>query len=308
MTRSPEDAFFEAIGGVIESPPISTKKEAQQVPAPPRPLSSRSLFSHPDAHPFVLDLALLKAFRLEWLNWLPDTLFVEIEKTFGGSLAEVNRLKILAAQTLHVTDVFWEKWEIFEKTVLALNGIVPRLEFIQPPDLGVLLAGVDTANSIRKEKYGEEVARYVAAVFLAEHVHYAPEPVEFAQPYITQPTYCCQDCGKCGSALPPFDGMCTSCAGHFDDDKPFNFKPDQEAIERGAGRNLTKSVIFDPGPTKERFEELNKLPADKLRATLRETVEDVQAAKLITAFDYKSYQIQQRQEQVKALRGWLESA
>src|SRR5436190_15562058 len=109
-------------------------KEAEPAPVVPseepssatRRLSSKSLFSHPDAHPVVLDFALLKTFQFDWLSWLPDTLFSEIESTFGGSIAEVNRIKILATQTLHVTDLYWEHWDIFEKTIMALNGVVPR--------------------------------------------------------------------------------------------------------------------------------------------------------------------------------------
>ncbi len=299
----PEDAFVEAL----------MEKKAEPVPtAPPessapKSLTSRSVFSHPEAHPVALDLVLLKNFELEWLQWMPDTLFSEIEKTFTTSIAEVNRLKILAAQTLHVTDAYWENWEIFEKVLWALNGQVPRAGVIQPPDLPILMSGVDIADGIRNETYGEEVARYCAAVFLHENVFYAPEPLDFCQKYITQQTYKCQDCNQTGSALPPFDGMCWSCGEHFDSEHPFKFQPDPDAVKRGVGRKIVLRDTFDPGPTKARFEELNALPADKLKASIRETVEDIQAAKLIIAIDYIKHRSQQLAEQMTSLRGWLEA-
>ncbi len=289
----------------VSPEPSSTATSSPQTPSP-KSLTSRSVFSHPDAHPVALDVVLLKNFELEWLQWLPDTLFLEIEKTFSTSIAEVNKLKILAAQTLHVTDAAWEEWEIFEKTVWALNGMVPRVDTIQPPDLPMLYAGVAIINDIRQETYGEEVSRYCAAVFLHEHVHYAPEPLDFCKQYLAQPTYKCRDCGKLGSALPPFDGVCWSCGQHFDQEHPFKFEPSAEALRLNRGRNLEMGVTFDPEPTKKRFDEFNAMEPSKLPAAIKETSEDLQAAKLITAVDFMKYRSQQLAEQLTSLRSWLE--
>lgn len=286
--------------------PETASEPAPAAPQAPRPLTSRSVFSHPEAHPLALDLVLLKNFELEWLTWLPETLFHEIEQTFTTSIAEVNKLKILAAQTLHVVDTFWEEWEIFEKSLWALNGQVPRLDTIQPPDLSMLMAGVDMANSIRQETYGEEVARYCAAVFLHENVFYAPDPLEFCQKYIEQPTYKCNDCGQVGSALPPFEGMCWSCGEHFDSEHPFKFEPSKDAVRRGLGRNLTMGKTFDSEPTQKRFQQLNAMTAEQLKTAIQETGEDIQSAKLIIAVDYTKYRSQQLAEQLTSLRGWLE--
>lgn len=306
MTERPEDIFAEGLmEKKAEAPP---PPESAPAPAPPAPksLTSRSVFSHPDAHPLALDVVLLKNFELEWLTWLPDTLFFEIEQTFSTSIAEVNKLKILAAQTLHVTDACWEEWEIFEKTVWALNGMVPRVDTIQPPDLPMLFAGVEMIHDIRQETYGEEVSRYCAAVFLYEHVHYAPSPLSFCQQYLTQPTYKCKDCGQMGSALPPFDGVCWSCGEHFDAEHPFKFEQSAESMRLGKGRNLEMGVTFDPEPTRKRFDEFNAMPPDKLAAAIRETSEDLQAAKLITAVDFMKHRQQQLAEQLTSLRSWLE--
>jgi hypothetical protein len=304
----PEDVFAQAM--------MEKKAEAAPPPAPPaapapeappaKTLTSRSVFSHPEAHPYALDLVLLKNFQMDWFTWLPDTLFHEIQQTFGGSLAEVNKLKIMAVQTLHVVDTFWEEWEIFEKTLWALNGQVPIVGSIQPPDLPVLFAGVDTANQVRKENFNEEVSRYCAAVFLHENVFYAPEPLSFCQDYLSDPFYVCGDCEKKSSALPPFDGMCSSCGGHYDSEHPFRFQPDPDAVRRGAGKNLKMDRTYNPDPIKARFDQFNAMAGDQLKAALQETMEDIQAAKLITAVDFMQFRETQLNEQLVSLRSWLE--
>lgn len=306
----PAEVFIE---GLMEDKTAALKatptpeKEKKETARTTRPPTSRSIFSHPEAHPVALDMVLLKNFELEWLTWLPDTLFHEIEHTFKTSIADVNRVKILAAQTLHVTDAFWHQWEVFEKTIWALIGIPPRLGIMQPPDLSILMAGVDIADSIRKEKYEDEIARYCAAVFMHEHVHYAPEPLDFCQLHLSSPYYICGDCHKKGPAIDLFDGLCSSCAGHYDSEHPFKFEPDHEAIKRGAGKNVKIHLTFDPEPVKKRFEELNKLSADVLSKTIRETDVDIQAAKLIIAKDYMRHKEQQLAEQLTTLRAWLEA-
>lgn len=309
MTKTAAENFYdELVGPPAEVAPPEVKEEVPSPELPGRKISPRSVFSHPDTHPYVLDLALLKNFHLDWLTWLPETLFREVEQTFQTSIAEVNKLKILATQTLHVTDMFWDQWEIFEKTIWALNGQTPRLDVFQPPDLPILFAGVDIAHSINDDHtYGEEVSRYCAAVFLNENVFYAAPPLGFCQKYISQPYYVCQECEKKGSALPPFDGLCSSCAGHFDQEHPFSFKPDPDAVKRGHGKKLSFGQAYDPEPTKKRFEQLNAMSGD-LAGSIKETVEDIQAAKLITAVDYMNHKSQQLSEQLSALRGWLEMA
>jgi hypothetical protein len=305
MSSDADLNFFE---GLVEkkaeepNPPSAPPTQ----PAPRIP-TSRSIFSHPDAHPVALDLALLKHFQLEWLQWLPDTLFHEIEQTFKTSIAEINKLKILATQTLHVVDSFWEEWEIFEKTLWALNGTVPLVRLVQPPDLPILFAGVDIASSIREEKFSEEVARYCAAVFLNENVHYAAPPLDFCQRYLSNPYYICKDCGKHGDLIEPFDGLCTSCAGHYDTEHPFSFKPDPEAINRGAGKNISIHLTYEYEHVRERFNTLNAMAPDKVASSIREVSEDIQAAKLITAVDFMEYRKKQLNDQMSTLKDWLES-
>jgi len=302
------EAFTEGLMREKTQPPVETdsteKKEPQQVLRPP---TSRSIFSHPDAHPVALDMVLLKNFQLDWLSWLPETLFKEIEMTFSTSIADINRVKILAAQTLHVTDAFWNSWEIFEKTIWSLNGMTPNVKVMQPPDLSILMSGVDIADSIRQETYGDEVSRYCAAVFMNENVHYAPKPLDFCELYVAEPYYQCNVCHKKGSALGTFDGLCSSCAQTYEGEHPFKFEPDEEAVKKGAGKDITIHVTFDPEPIKKRFEELDSMPAGKLPQAIKETDVDIHAAKLIIATDFMKFKSQQLTDQLTSLRSWLEA-
>lgn len=317
--KIPEDVFFQGLGGVLQAAPHSEDIEAEHdmidsveesedgldkvARQEARPVTKNNLFSHPEAHPFVLDMALLKAFQLDWFKWEPDTLFEEIQKTFNTSIADVNRMKILATVTLHVVDSFWEQWDVFENTILALNGVIPRIGFMQPPDIPLLMTGVDIANSIRKEEFSDEVSRYSAACFLHEHVSYTPEPLEFAQMYVTMPKYNCAHCGKKGSALPPFNGRCDSCSRKFED-HPFNFKPAEDAKDKP--EDVSYELTYDPDPTRVRFEELMALPPDKVK--IDETADDIEAARLIIATDYMNFRRRQRDKQLAQIKDWMASS
>ncbi len=297
-----EDALEKLGQDPVEPPPteeeLNTDKTQQLFF---RPVSKSNLFSHPEAHPYVLDLALIKTFRLDWFTWDPETLFQEIKLTFNTSIADINRVKIMAVMTLHITDAAWEQWEVFEKTITALNSMLPRPGYMQPCDVPSLMAGVDIMNSIRTEDFGDEVGRYTAACFMNDEISYAPEPLDFCQPFLSQPRYKCEHCGNHGSALPPFDGRCDACSAKFRDDHPFNFKAAEWAVDDPG--SVDYYLLFDFEATKKRFEELEKLPADQIK--IDETADDIEAAKLIHAVDYRDLRRQQKDRQLNDLKDWL---
>lgn len=326
-----EKQFFAGLGGQIEKeaakpepkaepeetvvsePPAEVSvPEAPAPEAPPawasegRPFSLSRVFTFADTHPAIFDLILVKTFKMEWFSWLSDTLFREIESTFRTSISETNRHKILAVRMLHVGDAAWDHWEIFEKTVNALNGIAPLEGVMQPPGVPLVMAGVDIMNQLRREEFSEEIGRYVAACFLHDHVQYAPPPCDFAQPYLSDPRYRCKDCHQEGSALPPFDGFCPSCTHKFDTEHALSFRPDPERVKKGFGQNIEYWLGLDPAPVRKRFEELDRLPPERVAGAIHDEADDIQAAKLIEAADYRKLKEHQLAEQFGALRGWLE--
>lgn len=302
MKSSPEDIFYEKLAVVAEDVP-ETSTELPPDLEEASGVTKRNLFTNPDTHPVVLDLAMIKTFNLDWLGWLTDTLMSEISRVFNTTISDVNRNKILAVKALHVTDVFWNEWEVFDKILMSLNGLPPRWDVIDIVETPQLMAGVGMANKIRKEHFSDEVARFAAACLLHDDVHYAPPPLEFCQIFVAQPKYKCLDCKNEGTMGSYFDGLCDDCVRRFDHDKPFSFKPDPDAVKEGRGSNLEYFFVNDPDPVKARLEELRRIPHDQL--DIKETSEDIQAAKLLIAEDFTKIKNEQLATQLDALNSWL---
>lgn len=259
-------------------------------------------FSFHDAHPVALTLVLMEKFGAEWLDWEPDTLKREILSTFRAtSVSEHNWQKIQAVRVLTSTVGFWSEWHIFEKIIQALNNNVPRFDISQRCTLSQLMAGVDIANTVRKETYGDEIQRYVAACALDEGVIYLPAPLDFAQGPLSEPTYVCRVCGNVDTD--DLDGRCDFCTARFTDDHPLNMKP-AKGIAPGAGEDVTHFLKHDPKPVEARFLELKEKGPEALH--LQETqTEDVQSAKLMVAYDYMQMRNRQLADQLEELKSWV---
>jgi len=145
----------------------------------------RSLLTYQGTHPLVLDLYLVQNFGPEYYEWEPETLWTEAMRVSQApNVSEVNRNKIQAVRTVHLTDTTFQRWEVFEKIIAALNGIVPRFNVMQQPDLGQLMFGVDVMSQLRGGKFSEEIARYTASCLLTDGICYAPKPIHFCNPLL----------------------------------------------------------------------------------------------------------------------------
>jgi hypothetical protein len=259
-------------------------------------------FSFHDAHPVALMLVLMEKFGTEWLEWEPDTLKREILTTFRAtSVSEHNWQKIQAMRVLTSTTGFWSEWHIFEKIIQALNNNVPRFDITQRCTLTQLMAGVDISNTLRRETYGDEIRRYVAACALDEGVVYLPEPLDFAQTVLSEPSYVCRVCGNVDTD--DLDGRCDFCTGRFLDEHPLNMKP-SEGVAVGAGTNVEKFLKYDPTLVKARFLELKDKGPEALHLQENQT-EDVQAAKLMVAYNYMQLRNRQLADQLEELKSWV---
>ena len=259
-------------------------------------------FSYHDAHPVALTMVLMEKFGADWFEWEVDTLKSEILRTFRAtSISEHNWQKIQAVRTLVSTVGFWVEWHIFEKIVQALNNNVPRFDISQRCTVAQLMAGVDIANTVRKEAYGEEIQQYVAACAVDHGVVYLPAPIDFAQSFLSQPMYRCQTCGMIDRD--DQDGRCDFCTGRFQDDHPLNMKP-APGVPADAGVKLVKFLTRDPEPVKKRFDEAVTKGIESL--VLRDDVaEDVQSAKLMVAYNYMRDRRQQLVDQLEELKSWV---
>jgi len=139
-----------------------------------------NIFRHPDAHPIVLDLILIRKYGVDWMDWEPETLTLVIERDFKSSLSEVNLSKIHATKTLHMVDTFWQRWEVFNWCTMCFNSLMPNFEVLQIPTVAQCMAAADTAQRIRQDvPYTEEVKQWLAATFFHDQIAYALEPLDF---------------------------------------------------------------------------------------------------------------------------------
>lgn len=151
-------------------------------------VTKSNIWQHPDAHPIALDLALLRRFGAEWLEWEADTLRIAIPEEFSTpSLSDLNLAKIQACRTLHLVDSFWQRWETFLWCSMSFNGEFPDFREMQVPAVGQMLIACDIAGRIREDVgWSPEVCSFVAAVFEHDGVFLALPPCDFAASYLEE--------------------------------------------------------------------------------------------------------------------------
>lgn len=161
----------------------SIKPTAQVIASPLPPLTLKNLFQHPDAHPYVLDLALLQKYGPEWLEWESETLELVIPRDFPTpGLSEVNLSKLQAVRTLHAVDSFWESWEVFVPVTVSLNAVLPDFEVMQVPTAAQCAVAVGIALLIRGEVvWSEELKTYLSVLLEHEGVFCPIPPLDFVE-------------------------------------------------------------------------------------------------------------------------------
>lgn len=164
----------------IETVDASHEIQTAGAPVLVSTVTSRNLFRHPDAHPIVLDIALLKHYGPEWMWWEPETLEINIPRDLKMDVSEVNLGKINAVKTLHLVDTFWERWEVFLWCSMAMNGVPPDFVTMQVPNVAQCLVAVDIANRIRTDvDWSLEIKRYIEQVFRFDGIFCSLPPISF---------------------------------------------------------------------------------------------------------------------------------
>lgn len=149
------------------------------------PVTSKQAFTHKDTHPLVLDLLMIGEFGPDYLGWEPETCWVEIRKTWGGSVSELNRNKIQAMRTVHVTDQPYNRWEVFDLVCAGLVGSSPRFDLIQKPSPHRAALALDVMAQVKEDVVvNPEVMKYCGAVMLDYGMVYGPGSLEPCNPII----------------------------------------------------------------------------------------------------------------------------
>ena len=142
------------------------------------------MFTVQESHPETLDTLLLKEFGPESLIWEADTLWAEIDRSFGTTVSAINKDKIRAIRVVHLNEGFWDYWHIFEKVGQALDGnrVIPEeMQLLQPYQAAFV---VDCVKALKRKKFSDEVWRYIAASLLNSGLVAAPAILKRAQPFI----------------------------------------------------------------------------------------------------------------------------
>lgn len=192
MSTEHESAFRNALSKLSAPAPdptiveetISKDHEQGTTSAPdPGGVTVGNIWRHPDAHPITLDLMLIKKYGPEWLLLEPETLQEIVPQDFKTqALSDLNLSKLQACKTLHATEGFWERWEVFTWCTMPFNGEFPDFEVMQVPTIAQALVAVDCAHRIRDDvKWSLEVEKYLEQLHLHEGILLPIAPLDFVK-------------------------------------------------------------------------------------------------------------------------------
>lgn len=147
---------------------------------PPKPTSRMNLFQHPDAHPFVLDLALMRKYGPEWLSWDMSTLEKRIQYDFKTqTISDLNVDKIQAVKTIHLVDTFWTQRLVFAPCAMALSGVHAEFRVLQAVTVTQAMIAVDITAKLRNDvQYSLEVCTYLSVVHLHDGIFVPIAPLD----------------------------------------------------------------------------------------------------------------------------------
>jgi len=141
-----------------------------------------NLFRHPEAHPLVLDMALLQRYGPDWLTWEADTIEYRIEEDERYEMSAINLSKLEAVRTMHMVDSFWEQWEVFVWCTMPMNGTFPDFDVMQVPTVFQCMNAVHTSTRIRTDvAWSSEVKEFLTQVHRHDEVLVPQNPLEFVE-------------------------------------------------------------------------------------------------------------------------------
>lgn len=160
-----------------------------------------NLFRSPDAHPLVLDLALLYKYGPEWLYWELETLQLRISQDFNTpTVSDLNMEKVQACKALHLVDTFWLQWEVFLPCAMALNGVFADFEVMTAPSVAQCMVAVDIANRIREDvTWSPEIKRFLGVIHRHDDILCVQPPLQFVEIDVEGLPL---DCGKVAEMWP----------------------------------------------------------------------------------------------------------
>jgi hypothetical protein len=129
---------------------------------------------------------LIDEFGMEFVEWDPATVFMEINREFGFEPSEGLQDRIHAASSLFASNLFHLSLETFSPVCDALSMGLSSSELFMPADLDSVLWGVTEAKLLEGDMFDEtpfshNIARYVGALLDQEGISKPPSVLAFAE-------------------------------------------------------------------------------------------------------------------------------
>jgi len=208
-----------------------------------------SLWKDQAAHPVVLTLMLLDRYGPEYLEWDPEVLRVTLQRD-ATQVSNQVFTKILAARVALMSPSPWRQWDVFHAVTRGLNGVQPNFVFLEVPEIGHMMHGVDVMHLVDPKRVTSgEVDKFVAAALKNDGNVFAPAPLDFCRKELENPQL---ECGKC-QALHRDDNdvRCISCGSTVLKKMPYEFADLKKKCEDlwSARVNLPLERAVDGLPT-----------------------------------------------------------
>ncbi len=172
-------------------------------------VTMKNIWRHPNAHPFALSLLLLDRYGEQYLEWEPETLRSTMKKD-EILISDSVWTKILATRVILVSPSPWRQWEQFHWIVTGLAGKPPSFVYMERPEIGFIMSGIDTMKIVdRPRPFAEDIGKFVATVLRDRGVTYAPPPMQFAQEELDDRHILCGNCGT--KEKDDHDIKCVAC-------------------------------------------------------------------------------------------------
>lgn len=139
-------------------------------------------------------VALMRAAHValgDFLAWEPESIWLELDRQ-GVAVPEGNRARIMAAVALRLVPSFYWDGVVFEKTAIALDGVLPNPDILEEASPARLAWAVVEAAWIIKDareaswEFQHEPRAYAAVVLHRAGFVLAPEQLSFAQHWLSR--------------------------------------------------------------------------------------------------------------------------
>jgi len=146
------------------------------------------LLTNDKASATAIFTAVSKMLGSQFINWEPETIWLDLQQKFSVDLSNINRDKLMACITVLTTDYFYVDAAVFENVCMAFCHKWSSPEILQEATPAQMSWGVIEAEFLRKlydqvpQEFDYEPRGYVATILAREGFVVAPDYLRFAQP------------------------------------------------------------------------------------------------------------------------------